>query len=75
MPASSPTLRHSTARAGAAVRWGKADAEDARRDLAAERITEYVQRVLAAAPPLTNEQRERLALLLHGSTPKRGAAA
>ncbi|GAB3349982.1 hypothetical protein [Modestobacter lapidis] len=75
MPASSPTLRNSTARAGAAVRWGKANADDARRELAAERITEYVQKVLATAPPLTNEQREKLALLLHGSTPDRGAAA
>jgi len=75
MPASSPTIRNSTARAGAAVRWGKANADDARRELATERISEYVQKVLANAPPLTNEQRERLALLLHDATPNRGAAA
>lgn len=75
MPANSPALRQSTARAGAAARWHRPDAEDARRDLATERISSYVQRVLAAAPPLTDEQRTRLALLLNGSTPNGGAAA
>ena len=70
MPASSPTLRHSTAKAGAAVRWRSPGALEARRELTAERIASYVERVLADAPPLTNEQRERLALLLRG-----GAAA
>ncbi len=75
MPASSPTLRDRTARAGAAVRWGKANAEDARRELATERIGQYVQRVLASAPPLTTEQRERLALLLRNSASGGGAAA
>ncbi|SCX37992.1 hypothetical protein SAMN03159343_0261 [Klenkia marina] len=75
MPASSPDLRSSAARAGAAVRWGKANADDVRRELAAQRISEYLQKTLASAPPLTNEQREKLALLLHGSIPSGGAAA
>ena len=70
MPASSPTLRRSTAKAGAAVRWHSPDAVEARRELTAERIAAYVQRVLADAPELTPEQRDRLALLLRG-----GAAA
>lgn len=48
---------------------------DARRSLRAEKLEEYIGKTLATAPPLTSEQRERLALLLHGSTPKRGAAA
>jgi hypothetical protein len=39
--------------------------EDARRDLAAEKIAAYVDKVLDAAPPLTDEQRARLAELLH----------
>ncbi len=47
----------------------------ARRDLRAARLEDYISKTLAAAPPLTNEQREALALLLHGSTPSRGAAA
>ena len=37
---------------------------DARRDLRAARLEEYIARTVAAAPPLTDEQRSRLALLL-----------
>ena len=36
------------------------------RDFKAERLVEYVQRVLDSAPPLTQTQREKLALLLRG---------
>lgn len=38
----------------------------ARRDLAAEKIKAYIERTVAAAPELTLEQRDRLALLLRG---------
>lgn len=38
--------------------------EDARRALAEAKITDYVERVVAEAPPLTEEQRVRLAELL-----------
>jgi hypothetical protein len=37
---------------------------DAKRDLAAAKITAYVEKILAAAPPLSDEQRTRLAELL-----------
>ena len=37
---------------------------DARRDLAAERLTEYVRRMVASAPPLTPEQRDIITALL-----------
>jgi hypothetical protein len=37
---------------------------DATRDLAAERLAEHVRRVVAAAPPLTPEQIDRLRGLL-----------
>ncbi len=68
MPAKSPQLRKASARAGAAVRHGHPDADAARADLAVERITSYVERVVASAPELSAEQRDRLALLLqHGS--------
>lgn len=42
------------------------DAEliEARRRLAAEKLASYVSRVVAEAPPLTNEQRHRIAQLL-----------
>jgi hypothetical protein len=36
----------------------------ARRELATEKIAHYVNEVLAAAPPLTEEQRSKLAELL-----------
>jgi hypothetical protein len=32
-----------------------------------EQLEDHIRRVVEAAPPLTAEQRERLALLLHGS--------
>lgn len=38
----------------------------ARRDLAAERIAEHIAKVVAEAPPLSAEQRDRLAVLLRG---------
>lgn len=38
-------------------------------------VERRIRELVDAAPPMTNEQRERLALLLHGSTPERGAAA
>jgi hypothetical protein len=50
-----------------AVRAGErpqSDLDDARRGLAEQQITEYVQKVLALAPPLSDEQRTRLAELL-----------
>jgi hypothetical protein len=38
--------------------------EELRRELAEAKITDYVEKVLATAPPLTAEQRTRLAELL-----------
>lgn len=40
------------------------DLIDARRRLKAERLSDYIQRVVDDAPPLTNEQRTHLAALL-----------
>lgn len=50
-----------------------ADLTDLRRALKAERLADYIQRTVDAAPPLSREQRDRLALLLRQSDP--GAAA
>lgn len=49
----------------------------AKRDLRAALMEEYVRKSLAAAPPLTDEQRERLALLFAPATATHsgGAAA
>jgi hypothetical protein len=40
--------------------------DDAGRELAAAKIEEYVERVVAQAPPLTPEERDRIALALRG---------
>ena len=42
------------------------DLLDARRDLRAARLEDYIRRVVDTAPPLTGEQRARLAGLLAG---------
>ncbi len=44
-----------------------ADDTALRRDLAEAKIADYIERTVAEAPPLTNEQRDRLALLLRGA--------
>lgn len=43
-----------------------ADTTELRRQLKAERLALYIERVVDAAPPLTTAQRDRLALLLKG---------
>lgn len=55
------------ARSQVAVAHRKRDPEaieDANRDFATEKIADYVTRVLDSAPPLSDEQRCRLAELL-----------
>ncbi len=42
--------------------------EQARRELAEAKLAPYIQRVVDEAPPLSPEQRDRLALLLRGTT-------
>ncbi|MBB2894576.1 hypothetical protein [Flexivirga oryzae] len=43
-----------------------ADVTELRRQLRAERLAEHIERVVNEAPPLTPEQRDRLAVLLRG---------
>lgn len=55
------------ARMAALARHRKPDdpaLSDARRDFAAERLTEAVRRVVATAPPLTAKQRDKITALL-----------
>ena len=62
-----PQWTHHRARVAALSRDRAAndpDLLDARRNLRAARLEEYIARTVAAAPPLTDEQRSRLALLL-----------
>lgn len=48
--------------------------DDLRRDFAAAKLEDYISRVVAEAPPLTPEQRDRLALLLRSGGGLNGAA-
>lgn len=42
---------------------------DARRDLRAAELEEHVRRIVAEAPPLTDDQRSRIAALLRPAAP------
>lgn len=65
--AASPATRHLVATLAATTRHHpNDDVTDLRRDLAAQQIEDYVRRVVDNAPPLTAEQRDRLALILRG---------
>jgi hypothetical protein len=45
-----------------------ADVTELQRRLKAERLEDYLRRTVDAAPPLSAEQRDRLALLLRGGS-------
>ena len=67
--ASPRSWTHERARVAALSRDRSADDPElieARRNLRAERMAEYIRKTVDAAPPLSVEQRERLALLLRG---------
>lgn len=64
-----PEVRSHRARVASLSRSRQSDDPDlqrARRDLRAAAAASYIERVLAEAPPLTDEQRRRLAGLLSG---------
>lgn|GEM_PF-3447949 len=44
---------------------------NARRDLAEQKLRQYIERTVAAAPPLSAEQLDRLAALLRGAVDTR----
>ena len=76
-----PTVSSSRAKVAGltlGVRTGKRqpdapELQDAYRDLAAAKIGDYIERVLAAAPPLTDAQRTALAELLRPARRNGGA--
>lgn len=65
MAARTPELRSASARRAAHARWNPADIAPAR-DYRAAALEDHVRRVVADAPPLTDEQRQRIAALLRG---------
>jgi hypothetical protein len=67
MPAQSPTRRRAAAVVGAVERHHGPDDPRLpvlRRDLRAAELEEHVRRIVGNAPPLTAEQRDRIAALL-----------
>jgi hypothetical protein len=63
------TVFHERARVASLTRSRRPDDPElvaARQSLKAERLADYIKRTVDAAPPLTPEQRDRLALLLKG---------
>lgn len=63
------SVLHERARIGALSRSRTADDPellDARRNLRVERLAEFIRKTVDAAPPLDQETRDRLALLLRG---------
>ena len=67
MPARDPAVRSITSKIGATQRHHPdADTSDLRRDLRAAHLEAHVREVVDGFPPLTADQRGRLALLLRG---------
>ncbi len=60
-----PEVAKARSRAGVAGRKGDQKAKRAAQaDLAEAKIADYIERTVAAAPPLTDEQRDKLATLI-----------
>ena len=63
------TWTHERARVASLTRSRAVDDPElveARRNLKAERLADYIKRTVDASPPLTPEQRSRLTMLLSG---------
>jgi hypothetical protein len=69
VPAPVSAFNHHRGRVAALSRSRTADDPelvDARQNMRAERLADYITRVVDTMPPLTPAQRDRLALLLRG---------
>ena len=71
MPTSSKA-KSLRARAAAARRWDSPEADDLARELREHMLEQHIREVVDSAPPLSDEQRERLAAIL---APTSGSAA
>jgi hypothetical protein len=72
--ATSAKSRELQGKNAAAKRWNHPDKDEIGRSYAEQRIAEYIERVLAQAPPLSDEQRTRLAELLRPARRAGGGA-
>jgi hypothetical protein len=69
VPFSAPDPQSLKRQLGGYVRRGNAEAaEDTRRALKAAKLEQHIRAVVDAAPPLSPEQRDRLAVLLRGES-------
>lgn len=60
-------VAHTRSRLGVAARRGNSDEiTDAKRDHAAARIEQFVEKTVAAAPPLSPDQTDRIVTILRG---------
>ncbi len=73
MPAADPVLRRLSATNAAQKRWKSPNSDETAATLAEARLSAFIARVVAEAPPLSAESRARLAALLH--TPESGGPA
>jgi hypothetical protein len=65
MPAHDPTVRALSSKIAAIERHHPdTDTGDLRRDMRAAKLADHIRRVVDAAPPLTDDQRARIAALL-----------
>jgi hypothetical protein len=65
VPAHDPTVRVLSSKIAAIERHHPdTDTGELRRDMRAAQLAEYISRVVAEAPPLTEDQRNRIAALL-----------
>lgn len=64
LPSHDPSRRRLQAQVAAATRHQSTELDNLRRELAEDKLTAYIKQVVDAAPPLTPEQRGRLAQLL-----------
>lgn len=63
---SSSEVKSLQGKKAAAIRWGNPDVTNVDRDLAAEKIAAYIEKVVSTAPPLTSAQKSRLSALIGG---------
>lgn len=64
MPLTNPQRHRNRVATLARYHRGSPEHAAAVRDLAAAKLEDYIEQVVASAPPLTPEQRDKLALLL-----------
>ncbi|WP_283605015.1 hypothetical protein [Mycolicibacterium poriferae] len=61
---SSSRLRELQGKNAAAKRWDRPDKDQIAAEYAEQRLADFISRVIAEAPPLSDEQRTRIAALL-----------